>query len=82
MSSATLARPRASRAAVDDARLHIELADGRELSVPIEWFDWLANATDEQKQRITIIGGGIGLWWDELEDGISVPMLMGLPADS
>lgn len=38
--------------------LHVVLADGRELSVPLEWFPRLRNATAEQRKNWRLIGGG------------------------
>lgn len=35
----THSRPTATAAGVIDDRLHVTLADGRELLVPIAWFD-------------------------------------------
>jgi hypothetical protein len=77
--STVLTRPRAVRARVDADRLWIALQDGREVSVPVTWFDWLAGATDDQRRDIRIIEGGVGIWWEQLDDGVSVPWLFGLP---
>ena len=82
LSDGVLARPRASAVTVEGQRLHVKLEDGREVSVPVAWFDWLARATQDQRQSFKIVGAGRGIWWDDLDDGISVPLLMGLPADS
>ena len=71
--------PTAVAADVRDDRLLVTLVDGRELSVPIAWWDWLAGATDAQRSDLEIIEGGQGLWWDQLDDGLSVPGLFGLP---
>lgn len=77
--STLLSRPRAVRARVDADRLWVALQDGREVSVPVTWFDWLADATDAQRHDVRIIEGGLGIWWEQLEDGVSVPWLLGLP---
>ncbi len=77
--SSVSARPRATRAWVAGPRLWIDLEDGRQLGVPLQWFDWLANATDRQRAGLRIIEGGAGIWWEALDDGISVPGLLGLP---
>ena len=71
--------PTAVAADVRGDRLRVTLADGRELSVPIAWWDWLAAATRAQRSDLEIIEGGQGLWWDQLDDGLSVPGLFGLP---
>ena len=78
-SSPSLVRPRAVRARVDSTRLWVELQDGREISVPLEWFEWLANATEDQRRDLRITEGGAGILWEQLEDGLSVPALLGLP---
>jgi hypothetical protein len=54
------------------------LADGREITIPTAWYPWLDSATPEQV-AVTIIEGGLGLWWERLDDGLSVPGLMGQP---
>jgi hypothetical protein len=74
-----LGRPRAVSAIVDADRLRVALQDGREVSVPVTWFDWLAGATDAQRHDVRIIEGGVGIWWEQLDDGVSVPWLFGLP---
>ena len=72
-------RPTATAAAVVADRLHVTLADGREIIVPIDWFDWLASATEEQRSELDLIEGGEGIWWEQLDEGVSVPGLLGLP---
>jgi hypothetical protein len=52
-------RPTATAATVVADRLHVTLADGREIIVPVE--------------------GGEGIWWEQLDEGVSVPGLLGLP---
>lgn len=60
----------------DTDLLHIRLLDGRELSVPLEWFPKLRNATDKQREKWRLIGRGIGIHWDELDEDISIPALL------
>jgi hypothetical protein len=78
-SSPSLVRPRAVSASVDAHRLRVSLEDGREISVPLAWFHWLAKATADQRRDLRIIEGGAGIWWEQLEDAVSVPGLLGLP---
>jgi hypothetical protein len=70
--------PRAHAVQVKADAVHVRLVDGRELTVPIEWFGFLAAATEAQRQDYRIQGGGDGIWWDTLDDGVSVPSLLGL----
>ncbi len=79
MISAPDLRPRATSAAVEADRLRISLADGRELTVPVAWFRWLESASEEQRSHFDIIEFGLGLWWESLDEGVSVPWLLGLP---
>jgi hypothetical protein len=64
---------------IADGRLHVTLDDGREIIVPISWYAWLANATDEQRSDLELIERGEGIWWGQLDEGVSVPGLLGLP---
>jgi len=60
----------------DSDMMHIRLLDGRELSVPLEWFPRLRDATEEQKMNWRFIGRGIGIHWEELDEDISVAALL------
>ena len=73
------ASPRATSAVIADDRLRVALEDGRELSVPLAWFDWLATATDAERSDLEVIEYGLGIWWTTLDEGVSVPWLLGLP---
>lgn len=77
--SAWLAWPRAASARIESGQLRVELTDGREIGVPLDSFGWLADATEDQRRDLVIIEGGAGLWWELLDDGVSVPSLLGLP---
>jgi hypothetical protein len=57
----------------------VHLEDGRSLTVPLEWFPRLRDATPEQRSRWTLIGPGLGIHWPEIDEDISVPRLFGLP---
>ena len=52
------------------------LADGREVSAPLEWFPRLRDATDEQRKNWRLIGGGIGIHWEPIDEDISVESLL------
>jgi hypothetical protein len=51
----------------------------RELTVPIAWFDWLAGASDAQRSDYQLIEGGGGIWWEQLEESLSIAGLLGVP---
>jgi len=56
--------------------LHIIVADGREISAPLEWFPRLRDADDKQRKNWRLIGKGIGIHWPEIDEDIAVSTLM------
>ena len=56
--------------------LGVVLADGREIIVPLEWFTRLRDATDEQRRDWRLIGKGIGIHWESIDEDISVESLL------
>ena len=58
--------------------LRVALADGREISAPLVWFPRLQKATPEQRQEWELIGGGIGIHWEAVDEDISVESLLRL----
>ncbi len=58
--------------------LHVVLADGREISVPLAWFPRLLNAKEEQQRQWRLIGGGIGINWPLIDEDISVESLLAI----
>jgi hypothetical protein len=60
----------------DSRSMHVTFTDGRVLSVPLEWFPILREATPKQRLRFEIGGGGIGIHWPDLDEDLSVSGLM------
>ncbi len=61
--------------------LHVRLLDGRELSVQLEWFPKLRDATLVQRKRWRLIGRGVGIHWEDIDEDLSVTdLLRGFPA--
>ena len=69
-----------SKNAVDilfsDSKMTVILEDGRELSVPLEWFPRLRKATQEQLKKWRFIGKGEGVHWEEIDEDISIENLL------
>ncbi|MEP7359036.1 MAG: DUF2442 domain-containing protein [Anaerolineales bacterium] len=59
----------------DDA-VAVRLSDGREVSVPLEWFPRLRDATPDQRQQWRLIARGIGIHWEALDEDIAVSTLL------
>ncbi len=56
--------------------LYVLLQDGREVGVPLVWFPRLRKATEEQLSNWRLIGNGIGIHWDGIDEDISVAALL------
>jgi hypothetical protein len=56
--------------------VRVSLSDGREISVPIEWFPRLRNATPAQRNKWRLIGRGVGIHWEEIDEDIAVTTLL------
>jgi hypothetical protein len=64
----------------DDA-LVVDLSDGRVLSAPLVWFPRLLRATPPQRQHWTLLGGGHGIHWPDVDEDLSVDgLLRGIPS--
>ncbi|MFV0541074.1 MAG: DUF2442 domain-containing protein [Aestuariibaculum sp.] len=59
-----------------ETKMIILFEDGRKLSVPLEWFRKLRNATREQLEKWRFIGKGEGIHWEELNEDISIENLL------
>ena len=64
----------------EGAAMRLVLEDGRELSVPLEWFPRLRDATPAERSFWRTIGRGEGIHWETLDEDVSVRALLGLPS--
>ena len=67
---------KATNVRFDQFRFFVLLEDGREISIPLEWFPSIKNATEKQKQNWRLIGSGEGIHWDDLDEDILVEALL------
>ena len=56
--------------------LIVRLSDAREVSVPLEWFPRLRDATPEQRKDWRLIARGIGIHWKAIDEDIAVATLL------
>jgi len=56
--------------------LSVTLSDGRVVSVPLVWFPRLADASPREQSDWELIGGGIGIHWEGIDEDISVASLL------
>ncbi len=75
-SLATETDVRAMHVAVEEARLVVDLMDGRTIAVPLAWYPRLANATPEQRIHWELAGGGYGIHWPDIDEDLSTEGLL------
>ena len=58
-----------------------DLLDGRTISVPLAWYLRLLHATPDQRTNWRVAGGGFGIHWPDIDEGLSTEgLLRGAPA--
>ena len=71
----------ATNVRVTNQALVVDLADGRTVSVPLQWYPRLAEATAAERRHWELIGPGIGIHWPAVDEDISIEgLLRGLPS--
>jgi len=68
--------PLAQSARVTSDALHVDLSDGRSISIPLAWYPRLAHATAEERKNWRSIAHGRGIHWESLDEDISVEGLL------
>ncbi len=77
MSISTISKSRLAKdVKFTETMLVVQLEDGRELSVPLEWFPRLRDAKLSELENWRFIGNGEGIHWEELDEDISVEALI------
>ena len=60
----------------EDDKMIVFLENGREVSIPLEWFPKLRNATAKQLKNWRFIGSGEGIHWEDIDEDILVENLL------
>jgi len=76
MTTLTESIPKAVDVWFTEDMLYVRLEDAREIGVPLEWFPKLTQATLQQRNNWRMIGGGVGIHWNEIDEDISVRKLI------
>ncbi len=71
-------QPLAVDVACNSDAIQVSLADGREISVPLEWYPRLLDASPKDRNNWTLLGGGLGIHWESLDEDVSVESLLRL----
>jgi hypothetical protein len=73
--------PEAFNVTLTDDTLSVDLSDGRSISVPIAWFPRLLYASEQERTNWRLIGKGMGIHWEEIDEDISIEgLLAGRPS--
>ena len=56
--------------------LAVELADGRTLVVPIDWYPRQLHGTSVERNKWRLIGKGEGIHWPDADEDLSVEGLL------
>jgi len=64
--------PTARRVECSGEALTLYLADGRTVSVPLNWYPRLAFATPEERANYRLVAGGWGIHWPDLDEDLHV----------
>ncbi|MGV8711135.1 MAG: DUF2442 domain-containing protein [Nitrosomonas sp.] len=76
-----IATPAAEHITVTEDTLHVDLSDGRTISVPLAWYPRLTHASRAEQNNWRLIGRGSGIRWEDLDEDISVEgLLRGKPS--
>ncbi len=68
--------PRISDVRVSHDRIIVDLTDGKTVSLPLRGFPRVLSATNEQRDRWSVIGDGIGIRWDALDEELSLETIL------
>lgn len=65
----------------DERFMHVQLNDGRTISIPLEWYPTLVKATDAQRRNYELDHDGEGAHWPDIDEDLSLKsFLLGNPA--
>jgi len=60
----------------NDYKMYVQLEDGREIAVPLDWFPKLRDAGEQERNNWRFIGNGEGIHWNDLDEDILVEALL------
>ena len=60
----------------DDSKIYVQLVDGRELGVPLDWFPRLRDASASERNNWRFMGRGTGIHWKSIDEDLSIRGLL------
>jgi hypothetical protein len=61
---------------VTDEQISIQLADGRVIAVPLEWYPRLVHATLPERNHYELLGHGSAIGWPDLDEHLSIESIL------
>lgn len=61
---------------VEVGRLIVDLADGRALSIPLNWYPRLLHGQPQERLNWRLLGGGYAIEWPDLDEHIGIEGLI------
>ena len=68
--------PRVVNVRITDDTLTVDLADGRSLVIPLEWYPRLLHGSPTERQHWQLLGDGYAIEWPELDEHIGIAGLL------
>jgi len=69
-------KPLAANVSVSEDSLHVDLNDGRSITVPLEWYPRLLHGNAKERNNWRLIANGEGIHWPDLDEDISMEGLL------
>ncbi len=54
----------------------VRFSDGREVTLPVSYFPRLQSATASQREQWSLIGRGLGVHWESVDEDLSVENIL------
>ena len=61
---------------VAEEKLVVDLADGRSLVIPLDWYPRLLSGTEAERANAQLLGDGYAIEWPDLDEHIGVEGLL------
>ena len=71
-------RSKANNVKITKNDIIVYLEDGRVLSIPISYFPTLEKASEKERNNWRLIGRGVGIHWEDIDEDISINGLLGI----
>lgn len=60
----------------EDLQLSLDLADGRAIRIPLDWYPRLLHATQAEQRNWRLLGEGYAIEWPDLDEHIGIEGLL------